>query len=59
MYTSDGSSKIHKIDGESMTVVDVINVTDPLTGRNVIRINELEWVDGFIYANIWYEDVLI
>ena len=21
--------------------------------------NELEYVDGFVYANIWYEDILV
>ena len=42
-----------------MTVIDTITVRDQKTNRKVIRINELEWVDGFIYANVWYKNVLL
>ena len=28
-------------------------------GSAVTRINELEWVGGVIYANIWYRDDII
>ena len=58
MYASDGSDNIFEIDGETLKVVRTIPVID----RNylsVYQINELEFVDGFIYANIWYRDVLI
>lgn len=23
------------------------------------QVNELEFIDGFIYANVWYEDILL
>ena len=42
-----------------MTVTDSISVVDPSTGLQVDRINELEFVNGYIYANVWYKDILI
>ena len=59
MYASDGTANIYVLDGETMTVIDTITVRDQKTNRKVIRINELEWVDGFIYANVWYKNVLL
>lgn len=59
MYCSDGTENIFVIDGETMEVIDKITVLDPKTNSHVRRINELEWVDGFIYANVWYRDILL
>ena len=59
MYCSDGSANIYTLDGETMEVVGTITVTDPETKKKVIRINELEWVDGYIYANVWYKDIIL
>ena len=28
-------------------------------GRPMARVNELEYIDGFVYANVWYVDKLI
>ena len=38
-------------DPDSLKQVGVINVTD--NGQPVVNLNELEWVKGEIYANIW------
>jgi len=35
-----------------------ISVTDS-SGAPVYQINELEFVDGFVYGNIWYQDVIV
>lgn len=53
MYASDGSESIFIIDGETMKIKDSVMVTDQ-NHKFVSRINELEFVDGFIYANVWY-----
>ena len=58
LYMSDGTSKIYAVDGATMTTRSSITVKDS-RGEEVSRINELEYVDGYIYANIWYRDVLI
>ena len=59
MYLSDGSQHIFIVDGETMTVTNKISVWDPVSSSFVNRINELEWVDGFIYANVWYKNILL
>jgi glutaminyl-peptide cyclotransferase len=48
---SDASSKL--------VPVKKIRVIDPETDTDVRYINELEYVDGFVYANIWYKDTII
>jgi glutaminyl-peptide cyclotransferase len=54
LILSDGSSQIRFLDPNSFQVQRTINVTDH--GRPVIRLNELEYVNGEIFANIWFND---
>ena len=58
MYASDGTDKIFEFDGETLKITRTIEVVDEYY-LSVYQINELEYVDGYIYANIWYKDVLI
>ncbi|MEM1062490.1 MAG: glutaminyl-peptide cyclotransferase, partial [Planctomycetota bacterium] len=53
LYMSDGTATIRVLDPETFRVVDRIGVT--LGGRPLKRLNELEWVGGEIYANVWFE----
>ena len=55
---SDGTSKIYVVDGDSMTTRSSITVKDS-RGQEVNRINELEYAEGYIYANVWYRDILL
>ena len=56
IYQSDGTEKIWKMDPETQKMVDYINV---YTNSNKIKsINELEWIDGKIYGNIWQKDAI-
>jgi glutamine cyclotransferase len=51
---SDGSSRIRFIDPETFEVKRLITVQD---GRaDVTNLNELEYIKGEIYANIWLND---
>lgn len=51
LIVSDGTSKLHFLDTTSLKVVRTITVRD---GNNAVKeINELEYVDGFIFANIY------
>jgi len=59
MYASDGSYHIFVIDGETMKVTNTLNVRDTVSNTYVSRINELEYANGFIYANVWYKDILL
>jgi len=54
---SDGTSDLRLLDPDSMTEVGRIHVT--CDGRPVHRINELEWVKGEIFANIWVTNFIV
>ena len=59
LYMTDGSDYIYMVDGETMMVTDKVRVYDPETNAWMENLNELEFVDGYIYANVWYKDVLL
>ena len=54
LILSDGTSRIRFIDPSSFRVTRTISVTDNKTP--VAELNELEFVKGEIYANIWHDD---
>jgi glutaminyl-peptide cyclotransferase len=51
IYMSDGSSVLRILDPDTLAAIGSIMVT--ADGVPVTNLNELEWVDGEIYANIW------
>ncbi len=54
LYLSDGSSTIRVLDPKTFRQLRRIRVKQ---GRRLIEdLNELEFVDGEIYANVWYSD---
>jgi len=57
LIVSDGSSKLYFRDPNTMDSVKVINVSN--TVGLVNNLNELEYINGFIYANIWQTDNII
>lgn len=56
LYQSDGTEKIWKLDPENMEVVDYINVYTKTT--KIKAVNELEWIDGKIYGNVYMRDAV-
>jgi glutamine cyclotransferase len=54
LILSDGTSEIRFIDPNTYAVKRTISVTD--SGRPVVELNELEYVRGEIYANVWHDD---
>ena len=54
LYMSDGTPVLRVLDPETLQVVRRITVT--ADGTPVTHLNELEWVDGEIYANVWLTD---
>ena len=54
LVMSDGTDRIRFIDPKDFRVVRSIHVT--ASGQPVYRINELEWVRGEIFANVWQTD---
>ena len=57
LYYNDGSEKIHIVNPETFKQLDYINVYSE--NSKIIQINELEWVDGKIYSNIYQKDAII
>ena len=51
---SDGTAELRFWDPETLREIGRVTVTDE--GRPVARLNELEWVKGEVYANIWQTD---
>lgn len=54
LIMSNGSERLAFLDPETYEVARTIRVR--AEGRPVVRLNELEYVDGEIWANIWYDD---
>ena len=56
LYQSDGTEKIWVLDPETMKELDYLNV---YSGSNKIKsVNELEWVNGKIYGNVYQKDAI-
>ena len=56
IYQTDKTEKIWKMDPETQKMVDYVNV---YSGDSKIpSINELEWINGKIYCNVWQKDAI-
>jgi glutamine cyclotransferase len=56
LYQSDGSEKIYKLNSTDLSEINYINVYS--LKDKVKEINELEWIDGKIYGNIYGKDAI-
>lgn len=56
LIMSDGSNSLYFLDTTNLSVVNKMNVT--YEGVAVSSLNELEYVDGFIWANIYQKDLI-
>jgi glutamine cyclotransferase len=54
---SDGSNNLTFRDPETFKVLSIVGVTD--NNGPVANINELEYINGYILANVWQTDVII
>lgn len=54
---SDGGAALHFLNPDSMTVQRTLPVT--LNGRPLPRLNELEYIDGQIWANVWMANQIV
>ncbi len=57
LFVSTGSSDIRIVDPETMEYKSVIHVK--FNGRKLNDINELEWIDGKIWANIYCSNRIV
>ncbi|HEX5581024.1 MAG TPA: glutaminyl-peptide cyclotransferase [Gemmatimonadaceae bacterium] len=54
LYMSDGTATVRVVDPAGFRTERTFQVTE--AGRPVYYLNELEWVDGELWANIWMTD---
>jgi glutamine cyclotransferase len=54
LIMSDGSSRLRFLNPDTFKVQRLVTVQD--NGRDVLQINELEYIKGEIYANVWMTD---
>lgn len=57
LIMSNGTNMLTVLDPTSFRVVRTISVT--VDGRSVPMLNELEWVDGEIWANVWRTNEIV
>ncbi|TYP94203.1 glutamine cyclotransferase [Sphingobacterium allocomposti] len=56
LYMSDGSERIYILNPKNFSKIDYFSVA---TSKSIVKaVNELEWVDGKIYANFYGEDLI-
>ena len=56
IYQSDGTEKIWKMNPANQKMIDYVNV---YSGSSKIKsVNELEYINGKIYSNIWQKDAV-
>lgn len=57
LIMSDGTSSLRFLNPRTLKETGRIAVT--LKGKPLANLNELEWVDGEIYANVWLTDAIV
>ena len=63
--TNDGTNLIISNGSDSLTfytpdgIKPIRSITVTEEGRRIKRLNELEYIDGLVWANIWYEDRVV
>jgi glutamine cyclotransferase len=56
IYQSDGTEKIWTMNPETQKLIDYVNVYT--NDSKIQAVNELEWINGKIYGNIWQKDAI-
>ncbi|MBD0426516.1 glutaminyl-peptide cyclotransferase [Aquisalinus flavus] len=57
LIMSDGSDRLRFLDPETFEEVSSLRVT--ARGQPVGRLNELEWIEGEIWANVWQSNAIV
>lgn len=57
LIRSDGSQYLHIHSPDKFALLKSVAVTEE--GRPVHRLNELEFIDGYVWANVWHENRLV
>lgn len=54
---SDGSSNLYFLDSQTLQIIDTVQVIDDV--GPLPNLNELEYINGKVFANVWYTDWIV
>jgi glutaminyl-peptide cyclotransferase len=57
LIMSDGTNNLHYLDTVTLEVVKSVKVTDD--NGPVKNLNELEYIEGFVFANVWQTNLIL
>lgn len=57
LIQSDGSAVLRFLDPETLKITSTLNVR--VNGEPLTKLNELEWINGEIWANVWQTDFIV
>jgi glutaminyl-peptide cyclotransferase len=57
LIVSDGSANLYFVNADDFSIKSRITVNED--GSPIDSINELEYIDGFVYANVWQSEFII
>jgi glutamine cyclotransferase len=57
LIMSDGSDKLYFLDTVNLSLVKSLPVT--YEGKVLNQLNELEYIDGFVFANVWQSNSIV
>ncbi|MCW5910368.1 MAG: glutaminyl-peptide cyclotransferase [Cyclobacteriaceae bacterium] len=57
LIMSDGTDKLHYLDTVTLEVVKSVKVTDE--SGPVKNLNELEYIEGYVFANVWQTNLIL
>lgn len=57
LILSDGTDRLRFLDPETFVEAEPVHVT--FNGQRLTQLNELEWIDGEVWANVWQTDFIV
>ena len=57
LIISDGTANLYFVSPDDFKLKSTIRVTE--NGNTVDQLNELEYIDGFVYANIYFKEAIV
>jgi len=57
LIISDGSSNLYFVNPDDFKVKSILQVKED--AGKISRLNELEYIDGFVYANVYESDIIV
>ena len=58
LYVSDGTDRLFRVHADTFETDSIFKATYP-DGKSARKLNELEWVNGLIWANLFTTDNVV